>query len=76
MTCVRNRKPFADVFVADLQRGPEETLDPSDWAELRGLGHRMLDDMMDYLSSVRERAVWRPVPPEIKQKLSALRTPL
>jgi glutamate/tyrosine decarboxylase-like PLP-dependent enzyme len=64
------RKGSADVFVADLQRGPEETLDPSDWEELRGLGHRMLDDMMDYLSSVRERAVWQPVPPEIKQKLS------
>src|SRR5579864_9769431 len=64
------RKGSTDVFVADLQRGPEETLDPSDWEELRGLGHRMLDDMMDYLSSVRERAVWQPVPLEIKQKLS------
>jgi aromatic-L-amino-acid decarboxylase len=40
----------------------EETLDPSDWGELRALGHRMLDDMMDYLESVRERPVWRPVP--------------
>jgi hypothetical protein len=51
----------------------EETLDPDDWDELRVLGHRMLDDMMDYLSSVRERPVWRPVPADLKQKLSLSR---
>ncbi len=47
----------------------EETLDPSDWGELRALGHRMLDDMMDYLESVRERPVWRPVPPATRAAL-------
>ena len=31
----------------------EETLDPADWGELRALGHRMVDDMMDYLERVR-----------------------
>ncbi|HEX6668249.1 MAG TPA: pyridoxal-dependent decarboxylase [Gemmatimonadales bacterium] len=41
---------------------PEESLDPADWNELRALGHRMVDDMMDYLQGVRERPVWRPVP--------------
>ena len=30
----------------------------------------MLDDMLDYLASVRERPVWQPVPAEVKQKLS------
>ena len=45
-----------------MQSPPEETLDPSDWGELRALGHRMVDDMMDYLQGVRERPVWRPVP--------------
>jgi aromatic-L-amino-acid/L-tryptophan decarboxylase len=47
----------------------EETLDPVDWDELRALGHRMMDDMMDYLEGVRERPVWRPVPAEIRAAL-------
>ena len=42
----------------------EETLDPADWDELRALGHRMVDDMMDYLEGVRDRPVWRPMPAE------------
>ena len=25
-----------------------QTLDPQNWDELRALGHRMLDDMLDY----------------------------
>ena len=44
----------------------EETLDPQDWSEVRALGHRMLDDMIDYLESVRERPVWKPIPEPIK----------
>jgi len=52
---------------------PEESLDPRDWAELRRLGHRMVDDAMDYLEHVRERPVWTPVPEAVKQ---ALRAPL
>jgi glutamate/tyrosine decarboxylase-like PLP-dependent enzyme len=48
---------------------PEETLDPADWGELRALGHRMVDDMMDYLEGVRERPVWRPVPAETRAAL-------
>jgi hypothetical protein len=47
----------------------EETLDPADWGELRALGHRMVDDMMDYLEGVRERPVWRPVPAETREAL-------
>jgi len=54
-------------------RTPEESLDPKDWAEMRRLGHRMVDDAMDYLERVRERPVWRPVPEAAKK---ALRAPL
>jgi glutamate/tyrosine decarboxylase-like PLP-dependent enzyme len=46
----------------------EETLDPQDWTELRELGHRMLDDMLDYLRTVRERPVWKPLPKELDQQ--------
>lgn len=48
---------------------PEESLDPADWGELRALGHRMVDDMMDYLETVRDRPVWRPVPAETRAAL-------
>jgi len=44
----------------------EETLDPENWSALRELGHRMLDDMFDYLSTVREEPAWQPVPEDVK----------
>ena len=40
----------------------EETLDPQDWDAMRSLGHRMVDDMLTWLETVREREVWQPVP--------------
>ena len=40
----------------------ELTLDPADWSAVRALGHRMLDDMFDHLSSIRERPAWREIP--------------
>ena len=49
----------------------EETLDPADWEALRALGHRMLDDMINYLQTVRERPVWQPVPELVKQHLKS-----
>ena len=48
----------------------EETLDPDDWESTRALGHRMLDDMLDYLKTIRENPVWRPIPDEVKRKFS------
>lgn len=47
----------------------EETLDPDDWNSLRALGHRMVDEMLDYLRTVRERPVWQPIPSETKEYL-------
>jgi aromatic-L-amino-acid/L-tryptophan decarboxylase len=43
----------------------DETLDPKDWDEMRTLAHRMVDDALTYLETVRERPVWQPVPEEI-----------
>ena len=45
----------------------EETLDPSDWASMRALGHRMLDDMLDHLQTLRDRPVWEHAPHRVKQ---------
>jgi aromatic-L-amino-acid decarboxylase len=44
----------------------EETLDPQDWAALRALGHRALDDAMDYMESLRERPAWEHAPAHVK----------
>jgi aromatic-L-amino-acid decarboxylase len=45
--------------------GSEESLDPADWEQMRRLGHRMVDDMMDYLQKVRERPSWKKIPDEV-----------
>lgn len=44
----------------------EETLDPEDWKSIRQLGHKMLDDMLDYMKTVRERPVWQHAPDKVK----------
>src|SRR6201992_693979 len=49
-----------------LRAEPGETLDPQNWDELRAQGHRMLDDMFDYIANIRERPVWSPIPDDIR----------
>jgi aromatic-L-amino-acid decarboxylase len=49
----------------------ELTLDPADWSAVRALGHRMLDDMFDHLSSIRERPAWREIPAEVISSFKA-----
>jgi len=44
----------------------EETLDPADMESMRALGHRMLDDALDYVEGLRECPVWQHAPPEVK----------
>jgi aromatic-L-amino-acid decarboxylase len=39
------------------------SLDPIAWDELRDVGHRMLDDMFDHFSTLREQPVWQPPSP-------------
>ncbi|HEX5337145.1 MAG TPA: pyridoxal-dependent decarboxylase, partial [Gallionella sp.] len=43
-----------------------DTLDPEDWDALRAQGHRMLDDMFDYLAQIRSRPVWQPIPDDVR----------
>ncbi|HEU5154252.1 MAG TPA: pyridoxal-dependent decarboxylase [Gemmatimonadales bacterium] len=40
-----------------------QTLDPSDWAAFRTLGHRMVDDMIAFLASLHDAPAWRAMPP-------------
>ena len=50
----------------------EETLDPEDWEEMTALGHRMLDDMMEYLKTIRKQ----PYIPPTEEAEKAILTPL
>jgi aromatic-L-amino-acid/L-tryptophan decarboxylase len=49
----------------------EQTLDPRDWQDLRSLGHRMLDDMFDYLSTLREKPAWQALPETVKTRFTS-----
>jgi glutamate/tyrosine decarboxylase-like PLP-dependent enzyme len=42
-----------------------ETLDPENWEEMRALAHRMVDDAISYIETIRERPVWQPVPEQV-----------
>lgn len=44
----------------------ERSLDPGDWQELRELGHRVFDDMIDYLQGIADKPAWQPLPAESK----------
>jgi glutamate/tyrosine decarboxylase-like PLP-dependent enzyme len=47
-----------------------ETLDPQNWDEMRALAHRMVDDALTYLETIRERPVWQPIPDEVAARLN------
>ena len=55
-------------------RPREETLDPAtpeEWAGFRTLGHRMIDDMLGYLASLREQPAWRDMPRGVRETLGS-----
>jgi glutamate/tyrosine decarboxylase-like PLP-dependent enzyme len=47
------------------------TLDPADWTELRAIGHRMMDDMIDRLAGIGDGPVWRPMPDAVRSGFRA-----
>ena len=49
---------------------PYETLDPENWEDMRSLAHRMVDDALTYLETVRERPVWQPIPEEVAARFA------
>lgn len=51
----------------------EESLDPESWESLRAHGHRVLDELLDWLRTLRERPAWQPVPQQVRD---ALQSPL
>jgi len=57
----------APLKVAD--RTGHRDLDPADWEQIRALGHRMMDDMIDHLRDLRHIPAWRKMPPEVRDAL-------
>lgn len=49
--------------------GPTVSFDPENWSELKATAHQMVEDMFDYLATVRERPVWQPMPPSVRKNL-------
>lgn len=45
----------------------EESLDPANWDQLRQLLHDMVDDSVDYISSIRDKAPWQKMPLEVRE---------
>ena len=50
-----------------MPAAPPGSLDPADWDAFAKLGHRLLDEALDYLRTVGERPVWQPVPDAVKE---------
>ena len=49
----------------------EESLDPTDWTEFRSLAHRMVDDSLDFLATLRDRTPWQPMPKQVRAALTS-----
>jgi aromatic-L-amino-acid/L-tryptophan decarboxylase len=56
---------------AALRSKHGETLDPENWDDIRAQGHRMLDDMIDYIANIRDNPVWRPIPDDVRAQFQA-----
>ena len=50
-------------------------LDPENWEELRTLGHRMLDDMLESIKNVAKGPVWQPMPDTLRQNFKQASLP-
>ena len=49
----------------------DESLDPEDWESIRQLGHRMVDDMLDYLQNLDKLPAWQHAPEQVKAHLTS-----
>ena len=46
----------------------DRSLDPRDWPAFRAQAHRMLDDILRYVETIRERPVWQPLPEDARSR--------
>jgi len=63
------RRTVDDEAEADLAAetpGICTSLDPADWPGFRREAHRMLEDMLVAMETIRERPVWQSIPEEVR----------
>lgn len=56
------------ILTNEMRAITQNSLDPADWQEVREQGHRMLDDMFDFLEQIRQRPVWQPAPQAVRDQ--------
>lgn len=49
----------------------EETLDPQDWTKVAALAHKMIDEAIAHIATVRDRPVWQPMPEDVRKFFKA-----
>ncbi|HEY9519196.1 MAG TPA: hypothetical protein VIQ98_08040, partial [Gemmatimonadales bacterium] len=47
----------------------EESLDPESWDQFREYSHRVLDELLEWQRTLRERPVWQPLPEAVRADL-------
>ena len=43
-----------------------DSLNPTNWEEMRTLGHEMVNDMVDFLKNMQEQPSWKAIPQDVK----------
>ena len=49
---------------------PRIDLDPLDWNEFRRESHRALDEIINYVETIRDAPVWQSAPAEVLQQFT------
>jgi aromatic-L-amino-acid decarboxylase len=64
-----NKTPDESVAKIEGESATTDTaLDPGDWNGFRQQSHRMLDDMLRHMETLRTRPVWQIIPDEVRAK--------
>ena len=62
---------YATPLTANASTYTDLTLDPENWDEMKALGHRMVEDMLEHLRTIRDRPAWQPMPERVRETLNA-----
>ncbi|NUM79337.1 amino acid decarboxylase [bacterium] len=54
----------------ETPKSEQHLLDPQDWPEFRATAHRMVDDMIDWIQTIREKPAWQKPPASVQQAIN------
>jgi glutamate/tyrosine decarboxylase-like PLP-dependent enzyme/Flp pilus assembly protein TadD len=58
----------ADILIGQDTSAATASLDPCDWGSFSEQAHRMLDDMLGHIETIRERPLWQGIPEAVRQQ--------